>query len=84
MAAFKPYGKPPPFDLEEYKDSFELWEKQWEVFLALWTIDSTLAAADRPAYKRNILLSCLSKETLQTPSEHGPDNGRNGECGHDY
>ena len=66
MAAFKPYGKPPPFDLEEYKDSFELWEKQWEVFLALSTIDSTLAAADRPAYKRNILLSCLSKETLQT------------------
>ena len=55
-----------PFDLEEYKDSFELWEKQWEVFLALSTIDSTLAAADRPAYKRNILLSCLSKETLQT------------------
>jgi len=66
MAVFKPYGKPPPFDLDEYKDSFELWEKQWEVFLALSTIDSALAEAQRPAYKRNIILSCLSKQTLQT------------------
>jgi hypothetical protein len=42
MAAFKPYGKPPPFDLDEYKDSFELWHKKWTIFLSLSTIDSAL------------------------------------------
>jgi hypothetical protein len=33
--AFKPYGSPPRFDLDEYKDSFELWHQQWKIFLAL-------------------------------------------------
>ncbi len=37
---FKPYGTPPPLDLGEYKDSFELWEKQWEIFLVLSAIDT--------------------------------------------
>ena len=61
--AFKAYGTPPPLDLDEYKDSFELWEDQWETFLALSQIDS-LPAADRPVYKKNFLKSCLSKDTL--------------------
>jgi len=30
---FKPYGKAPPLDLDEYKDSFELWQKKWTIFL---------------------------------------------------
>lgn len=42
--AFKPYGKPPPFDFEEYKDSFELWNKKWEIFLNLPIIDTALDA----------------------------------------
>lgn len=42
---FKPYGAPPPLDLDEYKDSFELWHKQWEIFLSL----STIGAAGRGA-----------------------------------
>ena len=63
---FKPYGAPPPLDLDEYKDSFELWHKQWEVFLSLSTIETALPEPERPAYKRNILLSCLSKQTLAT------------------
>jgi hypothetical protein len=63
--AFKPYGSPPRFDLDEYKDSFELWHQQWNIFLALSTIDSVLEDDERPAYKTNNLLSCLSKETLQ-------------------
>ncbi len=63
---FKPYGKTPPFDLDEYKDSFKLWEKHWEVYLALSTIDSVLEANARPAYKKNVLLSCMSNQSLRT------------------
>ena len=37
--AFKPYGKAPPFDLDEYNDSFELWHKKWTIFLSLSTTD---------------------------------------------
>jgi hypothetical protein len=58
---FKPYGVPPPCDVDEYKDSIEIWSKQWEVFLVLSTI--VLDVAERPTYKVNILLSCFS--TLQ-------------------
>ena len=69
--AFKPYGSPPRFDLDEYKDSFELWHQQWKIFLALSTIDTVLDEDDRPAYKTNILLSCLTKETLQAVMSMG-------------
>ena len=40
--AFKPFGKPPLFDFEEYKDSFQLWYKKWEFFVSLSTIDTEL------------------------------------------
>jgi hypothetical protein len=30
--AFKPYGSPPTFDLDEFKDSFELWHAKWKIF----------------------------------------------------
>jgi hypothetical protein len=63
--AFKPYGSPPRFDLDEFKVTFELLHCQWKIFLALSTIDTVLEKDDRPEYKTNILLSCLSKETLQ-------------------
>lgn len=62
--AFKPYGKPPPFDLDEFKDTFELWEAQWQIFLDLSTIDTALDQADRPKYKANLLKSSMSKATL--------------------
>ncbi len=67
MAArpFKPHGTPPPFDLDEYKDSFELWSKKWQIFLTLSTIDSALEEDARPTYKAHTLLSCLSDSTLQ-------------------
>jgi hypothetical protein len=63
--AFKPYGSPPPFDLEAERDSFPVWEERWNVFLALSTIYEVLDAAARPAYKTNQLKSCLSTATLQ-------------------
>jgi hypothetical protein len=63
--AFKPYGKPLPFDLEEYKDSFDLWHKKWTIFLSLSTIDSALDEDQRDVYKAHTLLSCLSTDTLQ-------------------
>jgi hypothetical protein len=40
--AFKPYGSPPRFNLDEFKDTFELWHCQWKIFLALSTIDTVL------------------------------------------
>ena len=63
--AFIPYGTPPPFDFDEYKDSFELWQRQWSIFMALSTINTSLPQADRSLYTANILLSCLSKPTLR-------------------
>lgn len=72
--AFKPYGVPPPSDFEDYKDSFELWQRQWTIFLALSTIDTALPQANRRAYKANILLSCLSKPTLQAVCTMGLSN----------
>ena len=63
--AFKPYGSPPPFDLEAERDSFPIWEARWDIFLALSTIDEALDVALRPAYKTNQLKSCLSTPTLQ-------------------
>ncbi|KAI9550725.1 hypothetical protein GHT06_006522 [Daphnia sinensis] len=68
---FKPYGSPPRFDLDEYKGSFVLWHQQWKIFLALSTIDIVLDDDERPAYKTNILISCLSKETLQAVMSMG-------------
>ena len=62
---FKPYGAPPPLDIEEFKDSFEIWHQQWNIFLALSTINTALPQADRPEYIANILLSCLSNATLK-------------------
>ena len=65
MAPFKPYGTPPSFDLDEYKDNFELWKEQWDVYIALSTIDTELPQNDRPAYKANLLKHSLSKSTFQ-------------------
>jgi hypothetical protein len=62
---FKPYGAPPPLDIEEFKDSFEIWHQQWNIFLTLSTINTALPQGDRPEYIANILLSCLSKSTLK-------------------
>ena len=62
--AFRPYGTRPPFDLDDYKDSFDLWEHQWINFLELSTIDTALDEGLRPKYKASMLKSCLSKHTL--------------------
>ena len=61
---FRPYGTPPPFDMDDYKDSFEIWHAQWDIFLELSTINTALDPADQPRYKANILKSCMSKSTL--------------------
>ena len=64
---FRPYRTAPPFDTndyKDYKDSFEIWEAQWDIFLELSTINTTLDASDQPRYKANILKSCMSKSTL--------------------
>jgi hypothetical protein len=77
--AFKPYGSPPPFDLEAERDFFAVWEERWKIFLALSTIDEVLDAAARPAYKTNQLKSCLSTTTLQavlSAGHHGSSIGR--------
>ena len=57
--AFKPYGSPPPFDLEAERDSFPIWEERWNIFLALSTIDEALDVALRPTYKTNQLKAVL-------------------------
>jgi hypothetical protein len=71
--AFKPYASQPRFDLDEFKDSFELWHAQRKTFLALSTIDTVLEVYGRQENKTNIPLSCLSKETLQAVLTVGLD-----------
>ena len=62
---FKPFGTPPAFDIEEYRDSFDIWQKKWEIFITLSTINTALPQADRKLYKAHTLLSCFSTATLQ-------------------
>jgi len=68
---FRPYGNPPAFDLEEYKDAFEAWEAQWKVFLRLSNIDTGVEASARPSYKANIIKSSLSRHTLTVLERSG-------------
>ena len=39
--AFKPHGQAPPFDMEERKDSFDVWETQWNVGALVLSTDET-------------------------------------------
>ncbi len=45
---FKPHSTPPPFDIDENKDSFVLWSKKWQISLTLSTIDSALEEDAQP------------------------------------
>ena len=72
MAQFKPYGTAPEFDLDDYKDTFEIWKEQWEIYLALSTISTGITDADaRKEYTANVLKSRLSKATLQVVLRSG-------------
>ena len=68
MAAppFKPYGTPPPLDLDEYKDAFDLWFHQWETFLRLSTINTAVPVGDPALYKKDMLFTCFLRSTLRT------------------
>ena len=68
--AFNPYGKPPPFDLNEYKDSSQLWEKQWHSLSSyprstpFWTetnAQRTNAISSYPAYQSRHFRRCLKR-----------------------
>ena len=63
---FKPNGTAPPFDLEEYRDTFSVWKMKWDVFIRLSNIDEVLEQARRAQYKADVLISCLSPTTLHT------------------
>jgi hypothetical protein len=38
VKSFEPHGQAPLFDMEERKDSFDVWETQWKIFIDLSTI----------------------------------------------
>lgn len=59
MSGFKPYGTPPLFDFDEFKDTFDSWEGRWKVVLALSTIDSALPEPERSKCKAQTFISCL-------------------------
>ena len=63
---FKYNGTPPKFDLDEYKDTFHVFECSWGIFLRLSNIIEALDAGRRPQYTADVLLSCFSPTTLQT------------------
>ena len=70
--AFRPYGSPPPFDLDEYKDSFESWEIQWNLFIQLSNIDICIETTAQAKYKAAILKTCLSRNTLTAVQSSRP------------
>lgn len=61
--ASNPYGS---LDIDEYKDFFLKRQQQWDNFISLSTIHTSLPQLDRPEYTATMLLSCLSKSTLKT------------------
>ena len=68
---FKPNGTAPPFDLEEYRDTFSVWKMKWNVFIRLSNIDEVLEQTRRAQYKADVLISCLSPTTLHTVMSMG-------------
>lgn len=68
---FKPYGHPPPFDLDEYKDDFETWEDHWTRYLRLSTINEIVPAIEQPRYKADMLMTCLSQTTFKIIKSSG-------------
>lgn len=62
---FKPYGTPPPFDFDDYKDTFDLWHEKWKIFLTLSTINTSVPPGERKSYRATTLKSCLSTTALQ-------------------
>ena len=68
---FKPNGTAPPFDLEEYRDTFSVWKMNWDVFIRLSNIDEVLEQARRAQYKADVLISCLSQTMLHTVMSMG-------------
>jgi hypothetical protein len=64
--SFKPHGQAPPFEMEERKDSFDVWENQWKIFIDLSTIKDLVPGPQQPKYMAALLLSCMSPNTLKT------------------
>ena len=64
----RPYWTPPPFDLDEYKDSFEIWEHRWNLFLAISTIDTALRGTSATEIPGN----CASDLPFQSHVGFGP------------
>jgi hypothetical protein len=63
---FKPHGQAPPFDMEERKDSFDVWETQWKFFIDLSTIKDLVPGPQQPKYMATLLFSCMSPNMLKT------------------
>jgi len=64
--SFKPHGQAPPFEMEERKDSFDVWETQWKIFIDLSTIKDLVPGPQQPKYMAILLLSCMSPNMLKT------------------
>ena len=58
------YGTPPPLDIKENKDKFELWELQWVDFIQLSTLNEQ-SKAEQDKFTTCLLRSCLSMTTLE-------------------
>ena len=71
MAPFKCHGKAPEFDLDEYKNTFKVFEMKWKVVLRLSGIDEGVEAGRRDQYKADMLLSGFSPTTLHTVMSMG-------------
>ena len=62
---FKPHGQAPTFDMEKRKDSFDVWETQWKIFIELSTIKDLVPGPKQPKYMVTLLLSCMSPNRLK-------------------
>ena len=57
--------------MEERKDSFDVWETQWKIFIELSTIKDLVPGPQQPKYMATFLLSCMSPNTLKTVVKAG-------------
>ena len=64
------YGTPPLFDLDEFKDRFDVWERQWERFVQQFGVLEP-AEGRRARMLSCFLISCLSKATLEVVLSSG-------------
>ena len=80
--AFKPYGSPPPVDLEAERDSFPVWLERWNIFIALSIIDEELDDAGQPTRDKSTEILSIHRHTSSSTVSRLNSSTTSGSRGH--